>query len=92
MKVVVATVGLAVASAGGWLIGSAHWSFPAVLVAALLHGSLNAYGDGLGATKRFVTDHTLLTSPGGAIAMGIFALIAAGAYAMRGRRRSIRTQ
>jgi uncharacterized protein len=64
----------------------------AVLVATLLHGSLNAYGDGLGATKRFVTDHTLLTSPGGAIAMGIFALIAAAAYGMRGRRRSIRTQ
>jgi CAAX protease family protein len=64
----------------------------AVLVASLLHGSLNAYGDGLGATKRFVTDHTLLTSPGGAIAMGIFALMAASAYAMRGRRRSIRTK
>jgi membrane protease YdiL (CAAX protease family) len=64
----------------------------AVLVATLLHGSLNAYGDGLGATKRFVTDHTLLTSPGGAIAMGIFALMAASAYGMRGRRRSIRTQ
>jgi len=64
----------------------------AVLVAALLHGSLNSYGDGLGATKRFVTDHTLLTSPGGAIAMGIFALLAGGAYAMRTRHRSTRTQ
>jgi CAAX protease family protein len=63
----------------------------AVLVATLLHGSLNAYGDGLGATKRFVTDHTLLTSPGGAIAMGIFALIAAAAYRMRARHRSTRT-
>jgi uncharacterized protein len=64
----------------------------AVLVAALLHGSLNSYGDGLGATKRFVTDHTLLTSPGGAIAIGIFALLAAAAYGMRARHRSTRTQ
>ena len=64
----------------------------AVLVATLMHGSLNAYGDGLGATKRFVTDHTLLTSPGGAIAMGIFAMIAAAAYGIRGARQSTRTQ
>jgi len=63
----------------------------AVLVVTLLHGSLNAYGDGLGSTKRFVTDHTLLTSPGGAIAIGIFALIAGAAYGLRGRRQRTRT-
>ena len=63
----------------------------AVLVATLLHGSLNAYGDGLGSTKRFVTDNTLLTSPGGAIAIGIFALIAGTAYGMRARHQSTRT-
>ena len=64
----------------------------AVLVATLLHASLNAYGDGLGAPKRFVTDHTLLTSPGGAIAMGIFALITVAVYATRGRYGSARTK
>ncbi len=46
----------------------------AVLAAALLHGSVELVRR-LGATKRFVTDHTLLTSPGGAIAIGIFALM-----------------
>jgi CAAX protease family protein len=64
----------------------------AVLVATLLHSSLDAYGDGLGATKRFVTHHTLLTSPGGAIAIGIFAVIAGIAYAMRARYGSARTK
>jgi CAAX protease family protein len=63
----------------------------AVLVAAVLHGSLNAYGDGLGATKRFVTDHILLTGPGGAIAIGIFAAIAAVAYGLRRRPQPART-
>jgi CAAX protease family protein len=63
----------------------------AVLVATLLHASLDAYGDGLGTHKRFVTDHTLLTSPGGAIAIGIFALITATVYGLRARQRS-RTQ
>jgi membrane protease YdiL (CAAX protease family) len=63
-----------------------------VIVVTLLHGSLNAFGDGLGDTKRFITDHTLLTSPGGAIAIGLFALIAAAAYGMRAHHRSTRTQ
>jgi membrane protease YdiL (CAAX protease family) len=63
-----------------------------VLVATLLHASLNAYGDGLGATKRFVSDHTLLTSPGGAIAMGLFALMAVCAYGLRTRHRSARAR
>jgi uncharacterized protein len=59
-----------------------------VLVVALLHGSLNAFGDGLGSTKRFVSDHILITSPGGAIAIGVFALMAGAAYWARRHRRS----
>jgi len=64
----------------------------AVLVATLLHASLNAFGDGLGTHKRFVTHHTLLTSPGGAIAIGIFALITVTVYALRARHGSTRTK
>jgi membrane protease YdiL (CAAX protease family) len=63
-----------------------------VLVVTLLHGSLNAYGDGLGTTKRFATHHhTLLTSPGGAIAIVIFAVIAASVYWIRADHRSAST-
>ena len=57
-----------------------------VLVATVLHGSLNAYGDGLGSTERFITDHVLLTSPGGVIAIGVFAVIAVVVYRLRSRR------
>jgi hypothetical protein len=53
----------------------------AVLVAAVLHGSFNAFGDTLSSTSH-LTGSPLVVTPAGAIGFGVILIIAVIAYAL----------